>query len=116
MPIPFPQLFCFKKHRQVNFARLQHHFKYCSTYCVFYQRMKDAEKRVMSNENLNNKYKKEWHIFQSKQAQHLFKLSAENPQEFSSTKSELFDRAAKLSVELLGPTETATFDCDRYGE
>ncbi len=102
---------------ETNFARLQHHFKYCSTYCVYYQLMADIEKQIMSNENIKDKYKKESHIFHSKQAQHLCELSAENPQAFSSTKSELlFEMAAKLSEELLGPAETATFNCDRYEE
>lgn len=90
-----------------NYARLQHHFKYCSTYCVFHQVLTDVEKRDVSNGNINKTYKKELHLFQSKQAQHLCELSAKNSHEFTSTESELsemvshlFERAAQLSEKI----------------
>jgi hypothetical protein len=87
--------------------------------------MKDLEKRVQSNGNIKDKYETlSPSIFYSKQAHHLCQLLAENPQEFTFAGSEsskeaakqLFKKAAKLSEELLGPAETATFDCDRYEE
>ncbi len=103
---------------------MQHHFKYCATYCVFYQLMEDLEERVQSNEIIKDeKYKKLSQIYQSKQAQHLRQLKAKYPQAFTSAANSelfertthLFERAAKLSEELLdGQAETATFNCDRY--
>lgn len=51
----------------------------------------------MLNDIINKKYKKELHIFQqSKQAQHLGELSAENPHEFMFTESELSKRVSNL--------------------
>lgn len=109
---------------EVNFARLQHRFKYCATYCVYYHLMTDIEKQVVSNENMKDKYEKLSHIYRSEQAQRLCVLLVENVQEFPSIiKSEsskraiqLFKKAAKLSGELLGPAETTAFDCKRYEE
>jgi hypothetical protein len=83
--------------------------------------MKDLEKQVMSNDNMKNEYKKESHIFKWKQSHHLCKLARKYPGEFTSTQmellenvSQLFDRAADLSQELLGPADTTAFNCNRY--
>jgi hypothetical protein len=108
---------------KINFAALQHHFKYCATYCVFYQLMVDLEKQVVSNEDIKDKYEKLSHIYQSEQAQRLCVFWVENMQDFPSIKSgsskraiQLFKKAAKLSQELLGPVDTIAFDCKRYEE
>ena len=84
--------------------------------------MKDFEKQVMSNDNMKNEYKIESHIFKwNKQSLHLCTLARKYPEEFTSRQMELlanvsrlFDRAADLSQELLGPADTTTFNCNRY--
>jgi hypothetical protein len=117
-----PNCSALSKISELNFARLQHHFKYCATYCVFYQLMADLEERVMLNDNIKDKYEKLSPIFHSEQAHHLCQLLEMYPQAVTFAGSEsskraatqLFKKAAELSGELLGPAETATFDCDRY--
>ena len=94
-----------------NMARLQHHYKHCACYSIYYRFidfLKTTVKEVPTEGELqtdsrflNHNEAKEWCL-------------TESNHKIYRGHSLLFQEAAKLSDQLLGPAETATFDCDCY--
>ncbi|EFX65541.1 hypothetical protein DAPPUDRAFT_94544 [Daphnia pulex] len=95
-----------------NMGRLQHHFKFGSIYSIYFRIMMALHTIIIASPNSND-YKKDSNIFYPKQAKDLCELSASS-EIISKNQPELFKEAAKLSNELLGPTKSDKFNCDRY--
>lgn len=87
---------------------LQHHYKHCACYSIL--------NRVVANlETQDNKVpKKESNFLNHAQVKQLCQTASTKLK--CKESSNLFERAAELSDQLLGPVETAAFDCDRYEE
>jgi hypothetical protein len=78
-------------------ARLQHHLKYCATYGVFYQLVEDFEKKVPSNKIIKG-------VSETISAGiHVCRLG-------------IIEKGGQVKWWVLGPAETATFNCNRYEE
>lgn len=102
--------------KEENMKRLQHHFKYCSCYSVYYRTMSLLESLILSYPIIGFKKKqKEPHFLNHSQAKQLCELSALHPT-VSADNSELFQKAAELASQLKEPTDTESFNCDRYEE
>ena len=91
-----------------HMARLQHHFKFCDVYSVYYRTIKSVAAIIQLPERINP----EIHFLHQEQAKEIWTLasnqmkSKENPQ--------LFECAVEMSSQFLGPAETATFNCDEF--
>ncbi|EFX81371.1 hypothetical protein DAPPUDRAFT_224229 [Daphnia pulex] len=92
-------------------ACLQHHYKHCSCYSIYYRLMAILQTKVKS---LAGRIKKEFHFLNSDQAKQIC-IAASNKQKCVKN-ARLFKKAADLSDQLIGPAETAKFDCNRYEE
>ena len=96
--------------KEENMARLQHHYKHCACFAFYYRVMAFLETTVKVPEEL----KKESRFLNHNQAKELCLTASSH--ETCKGNSILFQEAADLSDQLLGPAETATFDCDHYEE
>ncbi len=91
-------------------ACLQHHYKHCACYSIFYRVMAFLETLV----EVPGGFEKESHFLNHNQAKQLCETASSKQKGKAS--SLLLKRAAELSDQLLGPVETAAFNCDHYEE
>ncbi len=91
-------------------ACLQHHYKHCSCYSIFYRLMAFLETQV----EVPGGFYKESHFLNHNQAKQLCETASKKQK--CKASSLLLKRAAELSDQLLGPVETAAFNCDHYEE
>jgi hypothetical protein len=101
-------------------GQLQHHYKFCSTYSIYFRTITVLKRKIFSDKdwrkNLeieNLKITKDTNVFDIDNAKLICQL-ASSVLSTSTNITELFTRAAALSEELIGPTETAKFNCDNY--
>ena len=111
-----------------NMAHLQHHFKFCTTYSIYYRVMKNLEITVVSKKISNQTNQ---HVLHHNQAKSLCRATREKSNDIFSIGDRqqlnrstpalidvdsLFETAANMSDELIGPAESGAFNCDRYEE
>ena len=96
-----------------NMARLQHHYKLCNCFS-FYYRLIDFLKTTVKEVATEGELQTDSRFLNHNEAKEWC-LTASNHKIYIGH-SHLFQEAAKLSDQLLGPAETATFDCDHYEE
>ena len=114
-----------------NMAHLQHHFKFCTIYSIYCRVMKNLEITVVSKKISDLFYEQTHHIMLPDQAKRLcFAIrdkcndifSIGDRQQLNRGTSalievdSLFETAANMSDELIGPAESGEFNCDRYEE
>jgi hypothetical protein len=98
--------------KEENMARLQHHQKLCACFSFYYRVM--AFLKTIFKE-VPEELKKESRFLNHNQAKELcLTASSHEMCRGNSGNSILFQEASKLSDQLLGPAETASFDCDHY--
>jgi hypothetical protein len=93
-------------------ACLQHHYKHCACYSIYYRLMAILQTKVKT---LTGRIKTESHFLNSDQAKQIC-IAASNNRQKCDKNVRLFKKAADLSDQLIGPAETAKFDCNRYKE
>jgi hypothetical protein len=91
-----------------HMARLQHHFKFCDVYSVYYRTIKSVAAIIQLPERINP----EIHFLHQEQAKEIWTLASQQMK--SKENPQLFQCAVEMSSQFLGPAETATFNCDDF--
>jgi hypothetical protein len=93
-----------------HMARLQHHFKFCDVYSVYYRTIKSVAAIIQLPERINP----EIHFLHQEQAKEIWTLASQQMK--SKENPQLFECAVEMSSQFLGPAETATFNCEGLGQ